>query len=335
MYDDDNEESDTPIKQLVKETENNLKEKTKELEEKNKITLEKIIETNKEVGENSNNDISVEDQPDNNNIANMANNEVCRVSIKPPTFLKNDPALYFMQMEAQFTIAGISQDTTKFNHIIASFDPIYLQAVSDIVRNPPILDKYDTIKNRLINEFTASDQKKLRQAIHEVELGDDKPSQLLKKIKDLAGNSLNDDAIKSLWIERLPYNVRAVISIVEGDSFLWAKQADKMMEITNFKNDIGSNINEIKIEKNEKPSTINEISEIKKAIDEIHNKMNERFDRNRSRSRQRYNNNGRFRSSSRNNAKQYENCWYHFKYKGKAKNCRSPCNWDKNNKKEN
>lgn len=26
----------------------------------------------------------------------MANNEVCRVSIKPPVFLKNDPSLYFL-----------------------------------------------------------------------------------------------------------------------------------------------------------------------------------------------------------------------------------------------
>lgn len=59
-------------------------------------------------------------------------------------------------MEAQFKIANISVDNTKFNHIIASFDPTYLQAVSDIVRNPPAADKYETIKNRLITEFTAS-----------------------------------------------------------------------------------------------------------------------------------------------------------------------------------
>lgn len=266
----------------------------------------------------------------------MNNAEVCRVSIKPPVFIKSDPELYFLQMEAQFQIANITLDTTKFNHVIASFEPQYLQSVSDIVRNPPIENKYQTIKQRLIAEYTASDQRKLRQAIHEIELGDDKPSQLLKKLKDLAGISLNDDAIKSLWLERLPYNVRAVISIVEGDSTLWAKQADKLMELTDFKqqHSFGA-VNEVKIEKKENQNNSNEIAEIKKCIEEIHNKLNERNDRGRSQSRQRYNNNNRYRSTSRNNDKVYENCWYHYKYKERAKNCRSPCNYEKNKKKEN
>lgn len=65
-------------------------------------------------------------------------------------------------------------------------------------------------------------------------------------MKKLAGNSISDDAIKSLWIERLPESVRAVISIVDGDSTQWAKQADKMMEISSFSNiaSVGSTLQE-------------------------------------------------------------------------------------------
>lgn len=51
---------------------------------------------------------------------------------------------------------------------------------------------------------------------------------------DLAGNAITDDVLKSLWIERLPESVRAVVSIAEGDSEQWARQADKMMKSTVF-----------------------------------------------------------------------------------------------------
>lgn len=162
--------------------------------------------------------------------------EIYRVGIKAPPFFKEEPDLYFIQMEAQFRNASITNENTKFDHVIAQLEPKYLQMVSDVVRNPPPQNKYTTLKERLIKEFTDSDQRKLRRLMNECVLGNNKPSQLLKKMKDLASGSMTDDALKSLWIQHLPENVRAVISIAEGDSTQWAKQADKIMEISSFAN---------------------------------------------------------------------------------------------------
>ncbi|XP_031634667.1 uncharacterized protein LOC116347975, partial [Contarinia nasturtii] len=135
-------------------------------------------------------------------------------------------------MEAQFTNGNITRDNAKYNHVIASLDPKYLATVSDLVRNPPDTNKYESLKTRLISEFTASDQRKLRVLLTEIELGDDKPSQLLRKMRELAKNSLKDDALRSLWIDRLPESVRAVVAISNDDLNTCATLADKIVELT-------------------------------------------------------------------------------------------------------
>lgn len=240
--------------------------------------------------------------------------EIFRVGVKPPQFFKDEPDLYFIQMEAQFRNARITAENTKYDHTVASLDPQYLQLVSDIIRNPPTENPYTELKQRIIKEFTDSDQRKLRRLIKEIELGDDKPSQLLQKMKKLAGNSISDDAIKSLWIERLPESVRAVISIVDGDSTQWAKQADKMMEISSFSNiaSVGSTLQE-------------EIAALRQQIHELKN-QNQHQNRNRSTSR---NNRNRYRNRSRSrNNEEYDFCWYHYRFKDNAKKCVQPCKFN-------
>lgn len=64
-------------------------------------------------------------------------------------------------MEAQFRNARITAENTKYDHIVASLDPQYLQLVSDIIRNPPTENPYTELKQRIIKEFTDSDQRKL------------------------------------------------------------------------------------------------------------------------------------------------------------------------------
>ncbi|XP_031638149.1 uncharacterized protein LOC116350495, partial [Contarinia nasturtii] len=172
-------------------------------------------------------------------------------------------------MEAQFRNAGISNDNSKYNHVIAALEPQYLSMVSDLVRNPPTSDKYDSIKKRLIDEYTQSDQKKLRVLLTEIELGDDKPSHLLRKMRDLAKNSLTDDALKSLWIDRLPENVRAVVAISNDDLTTCSNLADKILELTTPKQTTLMNVNEIKTDNFSISELKAQINELSKSIREL------------------------------------------------------------------
>lgn len=239
--------------------------------------------------------------------------EISRVAVKPVPFLKDQPDLYFLQLEAQFRNSGIVNDQTKYDHAISQFDPKYLQMVTDLLRNPPPADKYETFKQRILKEFTDSDQRKLRRLIKEIELGDDKPSQLLKRMKDLAGASISDDALKSLWIERLPESVRAVISIVEGDSSLWAKQADKMMEVTKF-----ATISAVNQTNASQDPLQAQIEALTKEIAEL--KANRR-----SRDNKKFNDEKATQRSRSKSKSKSPFCFYHTKFGLKARKCQEPC----------
>lgn len=245
--------------------------------------------------------------------------EISRITIRAPTFIKNEPDLFFIQMEAQFTNGGITRDNSKYNHVIAALDPQYLSMVSDLIRNPPADGKYDTLKTRLIGEYTDSDQKKLKVLLTEIELGDDKPSHLLRKMRDLARNSLSDDALKSLWIDRLPENVRAVVAISHDGLSTCAALADKVVELTSSKQ-----VSEIKTDNN--PSS----SHLQVQIDELTKAFRE-FRSNRSRSPNSYNNNNdKKRSRSKSNSMR-PYCRFHYKYGALARKCEQPCQYKKPN----
>lgn len=254
--------------------------------------------------------------------------EIHRVTIKPIQFIKTAPKLYFIQMEAQFSLAGITRDTTKYNHVLGTLDPTYLTSVMDLIESPPVTNKYETIKERIITEFQQSDQHKLRILLREIELGDLKPSQLLRKMKELSKNALSDDALKTLWIERLPEQIRPVISISDGDLNRVAIMADKMLEITTY-NVVGEVATHSNFGQSEPQiATLSkQIEELSKRFNQFSNDRNQsqqRSNSNRGRSQSRDNSRNRGRSSSRShNDSPY--CFYHFKFGAMARKCNEPC----------
>ncbi|XP_037927974.1 uncharacterized protein LOC119662429 [Teleopsis dalmanni] len=236
--------------------------------------------------------------------------EVYRVSVKPMMFSREHPDLFFLQMEAQFRNAGITKDDTMFDHVVASLEPKYLECIVDVIRDPPKVLKYETLKKRLIYEFTESEHKRLRKLLTELELGDMKPTQLLKKMKEMAGNSMNDDVLKSLWLQRLPVGVRTIVAAVEGDSAQWAKVADKVFEVQETET-------VCVVQRNEPKEMRKEIDELKVMINNLVIQLSKRG---RSNDRDR----GKGRSSS---ARRGNICFYHRRFKERSTKCVQPCQY--------
>lgn len=255
-------------------------------------------------------------------------NQIHRVSVKPAPFIKSAPKLYFMQMEAQFLLSGITTDSTKFNHILGSLDPQFLQPVIDVIENPSLTNKYETLKTRILAEFTHSDQHKLRILLKETELGDAKPSQLLRKMRELSNNALSDEALKTLWIERLPEQIRPVISTADGDLNKIASMADKILEITTFRQ-----ISEVAVSNNRHKNSDEmspQIAALAKQIEELSKKVSH-FSSDRGRSQSLSGSSHRNRSSSKSKSdKPY--CFYHFKFGAMAQKCVDPCKFKTENK---
>ncbi|GBL96476.1 hypothetical protein AVEN_229928-1 [Araneus ventricosus] len=99
-----------------------------------------------------------------------------RVGVKLPPFWKANPALWFVQLEAQFALAGITVDDAKFNHVISAVDSEILNSVSDIILRPLYSDKYTILKKRLIGLHSESEASKIRTLLQGLELGDQRSS---------------------------------------------------------------------------------------------------------------------------------------------------------------
>lgn len=239
---------------------------------------------------------------------------VASVAIKLPEFWKNDPHMWFAQAEAQFHLAQVTKDDTKFWHIIAKIDQTVICHVSDLVSNPPAQNKYGSVKDRLIARFALSPQARLEQLLGSCDLGDLRPTHLLAKMQESAtGLNVDDSLMKMLFLQRMPSNVRAVLSISDGSLQKLAEMADKMVDSSSVAV-AAVNVPAPAVGHNPDYASLKEEIEVLTA--EIR-RLKADPTRNRS------------RSSSRPRSRNDDICWYHRKYGGRAERCREPCTYNR------
>ena len=156
------------------------------------------------------------------------------VSIKLPPYWSNDPALWFSQVEAQFTTRGIRSETTKYAHVVGSLQPEIAQEVRDLLINPPAENPYTQLKSELVKRTSASEQQRLHQLLNAEQLGDRKPTQLLRRMQQLLGESqLESSIMTQLFIQRLPTNAQLILASSKDtlNTESLAKVADKILEV--------------------------------------------------------------------------------------------------------
>ncbi|GBN38877.1 hypothetical protein AVEN_167692-1 [Araneus ventricosus] len=125
--------------------------------------------------------------------------ELARVAFRATLFWEINPDLWFIHLESQFKLSGISADETKFHAVVAGLDAKVISYISDIVRNPPRDSKYDALKSRILTHFSHSESSKLRLFLQDLQLGDKRPSQLLQDMRNLAAGNIDDDVLKSIF----------------------------------------------------------------------------------------------------------------------------------------
>jgi hypothetical protein len=137
--------------------------------------------------------------------------ETSRVAVRLAPFWAERPALWFTQAEAQFSLAGISNERTKFYHIISQLDHKYAAEVEDIITSPPQHEPYTTLKTELLNRLSPTREQRARQIITHEEMGERKPSQFLRLLRSLAPD-LPEYFLRSIWCSRLPRPVQTALA---------------------------------------------------------------------------------------------------------------------------
>ncbi|XP_076663697.1 uncharacterized protein LOC143366469 [Andrena cerasifolii] len=141
-------------------------------------------------------------------------NEFCNVRLS--TFWSETPKLWFAQLESEFHLYHIRADEAKYNAILRHLDQKVMKMVADVLDTPPKKDKYLNLKTVLINRFTDSEEKQLHKLLTGIELGNKKPSELLREKRLLAGGEVADRLLRTLWMQRLPQRIQEFLSVVEG-----------------------------------------------------------------------------------------------------------------------
>jgi hypothetical protein len=133
------------------------------------------------------------------------------VAVRLPPFWAEQPDVWFAQAEAQFSLAGITTERTKFHHVISQLDHRYAAEVRDIIISPPQQDPYTSLRTALLDQLSPSEEQRFRQLLKPEAIGDRKPSQYLRHLRSLAPDA-SDKLLRTVWTSQLPRDIQITLS---------------------------------------------------------------------------------------------------------------------------
>ncbi|KAK2574199.1 hypothetical protein P5673_000335 [Acropora cervicornis] len=127
------------------------------------------------------------------------------VSLKLPDFWPSDPELRFAQAEALFTAQNVTQEKTKFGHVVRVLPARYASESPEQPYEAELTKRVCTLKRQ-----------RLQQLLHVEDLGNRKPPQLLRYMLKLRGDAVldadRDEIFRELFLQKLPITIRTALA---------------------------------------------------------------------------------------------------------------------------
>ena len=248
------------------------------------------------------------------------------VGFRGPMFCSQDPAMWFAVLECNFLASNISKDLTKFNHAVTLIPPDVLTQVSDVISAAiNSSTPYEDLKAACLSRLQSSTAARLQELLSKEELGNEKPSNLLLRMKKLLGDrysTFDKDIFKQLYYQRLPAAIQTNLFSVKDKLDLdeLAHLADEFMSTMPIAT---ASVNAVAA-----PAADDLRSMIAKLTLEVDSLKNELRSRSKSRPH------GYYRSRSRSSKRRPGApsggdglCYFHRKFGDKAFRCQQPCNF--------
>lgn len=271
--------------------------------------------------------------------------------LEAPKYMPDNVEGWFYLLESYFSASGIRVDQVKFDTVRSRFPATRINELRPLAeaadRDAPANGKYEMLKTSLISYLQDSQQRRLRQVLQEMPLGDKKPSQLYHDMVHAAGSALSESALLDLWCSRLPEWVASTAIAASGPTADKLRMADISYE--NFQLRSGSAVNAVGSAHKQPPtanmlalsqSSTSDTAALRQMLDEFtkmfmaQKQTAQAAPSQRSRSRER--SQARQQSKQRSDSsqgdqrrdesiEQFDDCWYHRTFGRKATKCRQPC----------
>ncbi|XP_058806335.1 uncharacterized protein LOC131672853 [Phymastichus coffea] len=138
------------------------------------------------------------------------------VAIRTPPFLRGNPEAWFTQLESVFQCHNIRSDLQRYHAAVAGLDSETIQDSLDVLQNPPSTGAYDNLKEQIIRRYGDTATQRLHKFFSGLTMGDRTPSQLLRRMRTLAGGTINDDAIRVRWLDLMPTTLSRMLRIMRN-----------------------------------------------------------------------------------------------------------------------
>lgn len=240
-----------------------------------------------------------------------------------PQFYKNNPELWFRQMDAIFAASRTTTSSQiKFQAAVTALDEEVLTQMEDLFTTESA-DPYKALRDRLTSVYGLTDARRIQKLLEETTLGSQKPSQLYRQMQHLAGSLIDATVLRNLWLRSLPPRVQEVLAGTKDLSIDdLTRTADNVVAIA-WPSEVSAVAG---VRASPQPSTSGDpgVSALLEEVRNLRVEVAALRDRNQQQP-------GRQRTRNRPGT-EGGLCHYHRKFGRNARKCAPPCTWKPLNK---
>lgn len=259
-----------------------------------------------------------------------------------PQFTELRPEVWFAVFESALECKQLTSDEARYCQLIPRLPKDILQIIEPILINPPKEGKYVSVKELILKETRPTPKQTIDQLCSRVELGDRKPSVLLREMRIIAGPNVSETLLSELWLRSLPPPVQMMVAVLQGRPLdELAAAADSVAERWDTSNSTASlpfvnntsvnhsedaeinairkDVEALRVSNTHKSheALMDELATLRKELTELRTRTKQSsFQDKRRPNRSR---------DSRGYAQTGELCWYHEEFGRRARKCTSPC----------
>ena len=226
--------------------------------------------------------------------------------VQLPPYNPTNPRIWFDEVESIFAVRRINDEYRLCQQVMDALP----QEVADVVKNVKKVQPmhpYLTLKRTVLSHV----ERPIAKALLDIKLADKSPSQLLREMRGLIMPIYFDEVdLKCIWLSKMPENMQQLLRpmiCMSTDDLVTL--ADEMMKLCH----VGG------ITTSSAPSSSDEdrLTQMSSRIEELANRLDSLEALRNSESKP------ETTSTSCNE----KICWYHKKYRARAKNCVKPCSF--------